>query len=492
MVKIEGFNIICLDEFVIERRVNIHSVCKFKAYIREKDLNHSFSNLNKKVSVSIVKDGKEEKIFFGIVKSVECSTNRHGSKIEVEIISTSFLESLESKERIFQNPEKKLQNIFDCLNMKELKVDIADEGVKNEKTEVPIFQNKESNFEFIKRIAESLGSFIVIDDISNANINLKIGFSQQSKHDLNNEKYKIKSMKRDMNSEGIKVVLENQLFIGDILLFDNQEYEIESSVLKYEHGIYLYTYYGNLKKEKQKNLIQILDNREYEGEVTDNKDPEFRGRVKIKFNDPLEDCEPGEGYWFKFLTPYSGKDTGIVFLPEIGDMVSVKEISGTIYAENSGRVDTSEEYFKNPNIKTIKNMFDKSITLQEKMIEIKNGRGTEEDEKTNFIRLIDERLEIKVGDKRFIIDEERILLENKDVKLELTDKLILLCKESGIQVEGDKIKMQTSEFLTKSDSLKSENKEFEIKGSGSSLKGGSDMKVAGATVKIEGSPIKLN
>lgn len=484
MVKIDGFNIIFVDEFIIEREINNHSLCKFKAYIREKDLNHSFSNLNKKVSISIIKDGNEEKAFFGVVKTIECIDHKHDSKIEVEIVSTSFLECLELKERVFQNSEKKVQNIFDSLKMKELKVDLVDEDIKNKKIKVPIFQNEESNFDFIKRIAESLGSFVIIDDISNTNIKLKIGFSQQSKHDLNNEKYKIKSMKREMSFDGIKVVLDNQLFIGDILLFDHQEYVVEKSVLKYEHGVYLYTYYGKSKKETKKSLIQLLGSKKYEGEVIDNKDPEFKGRIKIKFNEPLEDCEPIDGYWFDFLTPYSGKNTGMIFLPEIGDIVSVKEISGKIYAENSGRVSHSENYFKNPNIKTINNMFDKSITLQEKMIEIKAGKGTEEDGKTNFIRLLDDRLEIKVGDKCFIIDEERILLENKEVKLELTDKLIFLCKESGIQLEGNKIKMQTSEYMTKSDSLNLESKNFEIKGSNSSMKGGSNIKILGNKIDL--------
>ena len=461
MVKIDGFDIICLKEFTIEREINKHSICKFEAYIDEKNLNQSFKNLNKKVQVSSIKDEVEEKIFFGVVKSIESLQNFHDSRIEVEIISTSFLESIEKKERVFQNQEKNNQNIFECLKMKDLTVDIVDENIKNEKLDVPIFQIEESNFDFIKRVAMSYGSYLVVDDISNANIKIKLGVSQQKKYDLNNEKYKIKSIKKDISAESITVALEKKLLIGDILIFDGIEYTIESSILEYKSGVLLYKYDAKKQDKQEKNRFKILGNKEYECEVSDNKDPESKGRIKVKFKEELEECEPGEGYWFDFLTNYSGKDTGIVFLQEIGDLVSVKEISGRVYAENSRRVDTNEEYLNNPNIKTIKNMFDKSITFQEKMIEIKNGKGTGEDEETNIIRLLDEGLEIKVGNKKIIIDKERILLENKDVKIEIGNEKLILSSSAGngIQIEKDNIKIKTT------NDIKTESKTLEITGS---------------------------
>lgn len=56
------------------------------------------------------------------------------------------------------------------------------------------------------------------------------------------------------------------------------------------------------------------------GIVTNNKDEEQLGRVKVKF--PwLSDGD--EGYWARIATPMAGKGRGIYFLPEVNDEVLV-------------------------------------------------------------------------------------------------------------------------------------------------------------------------
>jgi uncharacterized protein involved in type VI secretion and phage assembly len=56
------------------------------------------------------------------------------------------------------------------------------------------------------------------------------------------------------------------------------------------------------------------------GLVTNNKDPDSMGRVKVKF--PwLSDTD--ESHWARVATPMAGTDRGIYFLPEIEDEVLV-------------------------------------------------------------------------------------------------------------------------------------------------------------------------
>jgi uncharacterized protein involved in type VI secretion and phage assembly len=62
-------------------------------------------------------------------------------------------------------------------------------------------------------------------------------------------------------------------------------------------------------------------------EVTNNKDEEGLGRIKVKF--PwLSDTD--ESFWARVLTPMAGKDYGIYFLPEVGDEVLVAFEHGMI------------------------------------------------------------------------------------------------------------------------------------------------------------------
>ncbi len=80
------------------------------------------------------------------------------------------------------------------------------------------------------------------------------------------------------------------------------------------------------------NLVDALSNKDEElsrkkringaaiGVVTNNKDPEGLGRVKIKFPWLAEDSE---GDWVRIVSFMAGKNRGGVFFPEVGDEVLV-------------------------------------------------------------------------------------------------------------------------------------------------------------------------
>jgi uncharacterized protein involved in type VI secretion and phage assembly len=63
------------------------------------------------------------------------------------------------------------------------------------------------------------------------------------------------------------------------------------------------------------------------GIVTNNQDPDKRGRVKVKF--PwLSDTE--ESFWARVATPMAGKDRGLYLLPEVDDEVLVAFEHGSV------------------------------------------------------------------------------------------------------------------------------------------------------------------
>jgi uncharacterized protein involved in type VI secretion and phage assembly len=63
------------------------------------------------------------------------------------------------------------------------------------------------------------------------------------------------------------------------------------------------------------------------GVVTNNKDPEKLGRVKLKL--PLREC-PNETDWARVATLMTGKEMGSFFLPEVGDEVLVAFNQGDV------------------------------------------------------------------------------------------------------------------------------------------------------------------
>lgn len=61
--------------------------------------------------------------------------------------------------------------------------------------------------------------------------------------------------------------------------------------------------------------------------VTDNKDPEGMGRVKVTY--PWRKAD-GESYWARIATPMAGPNRGTYFLPEVDDEVLVAFADGNI------------------------------------------------------------------------------------------------------------------------------------------------------------------
>ena len=59
------------------------------------------------------------------------------------------------------------------------------------------------------------------------------------------------------------------------------------------------------------------------GVVTNNKDPDNLGRVKVRFPWLTSDDVAAESNWARVATPMAGQERGIYFLPEVGDEVLV-------------------------------------------------------------------------------------------------------------------------------------------------------------------------
>lgn len=68
----------------------------------------------------------------------------------------------------------------------------------------------------------------------------------------------------------------------------------------------------------------------YYGVVTDNKDPDKKGRIKCKVPTLQQDVEESLD-WGEIVTPMIGKKFGFYTLPDIGDQVVVAFIQGDIH-----------------------------------------------------------------------------------------------------------------------------------------------------------------
>lgn len=205
------------------------------------------------------------------------------------------------------------------------------------------------------------------------------------------------------------------------------------------------------------------------GVVTNNKDPDKLGRVKVKF--PwLSDSD--ESNWARVAAPMAGKKRGFFFLPEVEDEVLVAfdhgdvsspYVLGALWNGKDGPPVTNDDGKNNIRI-----------------IESRSGhviRLTDEDGKEK-IEIID-----KSKNNSIVFDTSKNTITIK------SDKDIELSAAKGtIKLDADKIEINAKNNLKAASSSGgvdvSAKGQMKIKGQAVNMEGGSAVKIKGGTVNI--------
>lgn len=188
--------------------------------------------------------------------------------------------------------------------------------------------------------------------------------------------------------------------------------------------------------------------------VTDNKDPEERGRIKIKF--PWIGEKAGTA-WARLATLMSGNDRGIVFYPEVDDEVLVAFEQGNVnYPYIIGALWNGKDKPPEKNSDGKNNI---------KMIKTRSGHTIKIDDTENKgkIEIVDQSNENKI-----IIDSSK-----KKISIECGGDIELSASKGKVSIKA---------------------KEIEIKASTSAkveASAGMDLKASG-TMKIKGSMVNIN
>ncbi|PSB45060.1 phage tail protein [filamentous cyanobacterium Phorm 6] len=170
------------------------------------------------------------------------------------------------------------------------------------------------------------------------------------------------------------------------------------------------------------------------GIVTNNKDEEGLGRVKVKF--PWL-SETDESYWARVLTPMAGKQRGLYFLPEVDDEVLVAFDRGDISSpyilgglwNGQDKPPESNTDGKN-NLRVIKSRSGHQIILDD----------TENAEK---ITICD-----KTGNNKIVIDSKNnaISIEGeKDISIKAKGKISLESSDGDISIKCKNLAIQTQQ-----------------------------------------------
>jgi uncharacterized protein involved in type VI secretion and phage assembly len=168
------------------------------------------------------------------------------------------------------------------------------------------------------------------------------------------------------------------------------------------------------------------------GIVTNNKDPDGLGRVKVKF--PwLSDSD--ESHWARVLTPMAGSDRGIYFLPEVNDEVLVAFEQGDMafpYILGCLWNGKDKPPVKNDNGKN-----------NQRVIKSRSGHQIILDDTEGEEKII---IQDKTGNNKIVIDSKNNQMDikvEKDLTIETKGKIIIKGKDDvAIECKNLSIKTQ--------------------------------------------------
>ncbi|QTL98669.1 hypothetical protein GM661_12195 [Iocasia frigidifontis] len=345
-LKIEPFEFAILNKFKISREIYQHSVLEVQGVIKKENRHKYYQYLREQEdpTITITYDNDDRKILFkGIIEEFGLGTRENQTHyLRIKAFSYSKLLARRRRNRVFQNIGTSYQGVFDKIKSQNLEfhIDFADTSVAstpliNEDYPV-VIQYKESEWDFIKRLATYVNQILIVDDTKDNQeiINIQAGPHNNVAQELNNiaggegrktgrknTKYKYYRIKEhehyrsdDIFQIGKKVNyrISNKtketlelIIIKNVIYLKNQRLCSDLIMVK-EEDIKL------VKEIREKRI----EGRSFRGEVVKVNN---KYQAKVRFIDLADDFQEDKAHWFPIDRIY----TTAFIAPEIGDIVDI-------------------------------------------------------------------------------------------------------------------------------------------------------------------------
>ncbi|OOM13970.1 contractile injection system protein, VgrG/Pvc8 family [Clostridium saccharobutylicum] len=453
----------CLIDDSINFNATIRASTDDKICIYEKiedesiETNSTYSD-DDKVNINEVNEKNSKRLFCGIVQNI-WTTNTNGIYyLELEALTSSVLLDIKEKSRSFQN----IRMTYDDLISEILKDYSSSEFVQNigkgKKINKPIFQFKETDWNFLKRIASELKSELYCD-IINSNVVLNFGIPNKCKYELDDDNMNyeaFKDLKRfhevggynagynDIDFFYYQIIRRNALEIGAQIFYNQKDLYIrEYEVYRNREEIF-YKYKLCRKNGVWQNIVynQLLRGATLDGKVLEVKEEVVKIHLDIDKSQNKD-----EAFWFPFLPP----SVNIMYsMPLVGESVrlyfpndsSEKPIIAGCSRKNGEECEKTSE----PSKRYYETEHGSEIAMLPNALNIKGVS------KKNMIMSFNDELgvHLKSSKKLKINSDEGIVIKTpKRVKINAHNQILLMKRnkshsvliEDGVYIKGNNVVM---------------------------------------------------
>ncbi len=476
-IEIKPYKISNLKELRLEAKVNEHLRVTLLGELwngdGEKREQYAIEAAEKeKLEINVKVNGVMKHLFTGLVTDIQVNFANNVYTIKVEAVSATYNLDLKQESRSFQDKEMQYEKIFNKIkdSSQELfatKLKLEDkDGKRNQKTEQFIIQYKETNWEFLKRMASHLHT-VLIPSARNEHAEVSLGLSTTGDNPVNEDKlenlcYRVRKKIGEFRSLNENDQENQGRLETDYICYEVESYlplELATKVKFKDRELYVYRMEATLrddqlifnyllaaKKAFSQNRVynQQLVGLSLEGEVLEVKKDLVKVHLKI---DQTQD--KGQAYLFPYATPYTAEgNTGWYCMPEEKDLLKLyfptcKEEDAFLTTAKRTQVD---DRMRDPQVKYFRTPSGKEISFDAEQILITCNEGK------TLIRL-SEKVGIEIFSEENIIisssknitmqASERLLIQ-ADQKIELVggNNTSMLMKDGTIHLKGNSLRTQ--------------------------------------------------
>ena len=433
LLEINDFNFIDIQEFYSELKPNKHGKAIIGGTIRG-DKKEEYLLSGGKVTQIIAKtyEGNSIVLFCGIITSCNIKSNGDVHYMTLGLMTQSILMDGKEHIRTFQNAGVSYRDIIDIIIESYNNSAFIMTSGDDKKTQGFMCQYKETDWEYLKRLAFSTNT-VIYPDYSVEGVKFFIGLPSRQEKLLRSEYYElgVDSGDESLLNSGkayYKVAVREHYEIGERLTFFGETQAVVARVSRLEHREVINEYI--LMKESDVKT-KAYQNEKLIGAALFAKVCQVENElVKVSIDDDENDSD--DKAFLNYATVYSSPEGGSWYcMPEVGDRVIVKFPDANeqnVYVQNAFHVGSAGGR-DNPEIKFFKNKEGKEIRLSPESVLITDNNGSS-------IELKDDKgISIKSSGMISIAAKTEVLIESSNAGISLISPTSVQITQNGTQIE---------------------------------------------------------
>lgn len=395
----------------------------------------------KRVGTEIAVTGEppdEDTLFYGVVTEVACERRKGCVHAELRAVSGAVSQTKPVFRRLFQKPEKTYGDILDASRLHMENCDLELDQELQRESLAPLILQRESNFDFIKRLAAASGRRMWVIDTREGAPAIALGHCLDTAV-MKFKAAEIKSLRRVAvtGSERLGLASERYCMFGRLAQLEDTDgkYLVTGLSCAREHGRDIFRYTLERYEEGTPSGINPEGGRFaiLPGMIADAADPDKLGRVRFIADIPCEAGDGDIGSWLPWQTPYAGENGGMIF---VGEKDSPAEL---VLAEGVGTVRCgprasalTEEVDDVEKDKYLGDNFGHRLLWKKDSLELRTGK--------NVLLLKEDEISLMVGETKIVAHKDEIRISHKNSSF-LLEKGIQLTAGGKVNITGSEINL---------------------------------------------------